>query len=63
MHENTTKLIQLMSEYKVTSKEVAELLQRSYQTVLKYRCKHNGNTIPTSLLELLELKLKARKEA
>ena len=62
MHKNTARLRVLMTEHKVTPKEVATLLNRGYQTILKYRCK-NGNIMPDSLLELLELKLKDRKGA
>lgn len=62
MHKNTARLRTLMVEHKVTPKEVAAMLSRSYQTILKYRCK-NGNIMPDSLLELLELKLKDRKGA
>lgn len=54
--DNTQRLCQLMAEYSVSPREVAEMLNRSYQTVLIWRSV-NAQNIPDSLLELLELKL------
>lgn len=59
---NTQRLCKLMDEHSVSPVEVAEMLNRSYKTVLIWRSKSEQN-IPHHLLELLELKLAQRKRA
>lgn len=59
LHQNTTRLHRLMTQHRVTPREVAALLNRSYQTVLTWRSTNDQN-IPDSMLELLELKLSQR---
>lgn len=54
--ENTEKLRKIMQRHALTPRQVAELLDRSYQSVLAWRS-INQQDIPDSLLELLELKL------
>lgn len=56
MHERTEKLISIMTAHSLTSRDVGQLLGRTEQTVLIWRCK-SGKIIPANLLELLELKL------
>ena len=46
-----------MARYQLTPRDVARLLNRSYQTVLIWRSV-SPQTIPDTLLELLELKLR-----
>lgn len=53
---NTSRLIRLMDEHKLTAKEVAQMLGRSAKTVRMWRCVSEPE-IPGNLLELLELKL------
>lgn len=59
---NTEKLRLLMQQHAVTPHQVAEILDRSYQTVLTWRSL-NQQDIPDSLLELLELKLLSNEVA
>ena len=59
IHQNTARLRRLMTQHQVTPREVAALLNRSYQTVLTWRSINDQN-IPDSMLELLELKLSKR---
>ncbi len=57
--DNTQRLCKVMADYSVSPREVAEMLNRSYQTVLIWRSVNDQN-IPDSMLELLELKLSLR---
>jgi len=59
--KNTEKLRQIMQRHALTSHQVAEILNRSCQTVRIWRCV-NTQDIPDSLLELLELKLTQSRE-
>lgn len=59
---NRQRLCQLMEDYSITPKEVAEMLNRSYRTVLIWRSKYRQD-IPDHLLELLELKLDGRQRS
>lgn len=61
-HPNTTRLKDLMARHRVSIKEVAQLLGRSSKTVRMWRSKTEPS-IPDTLLELLELKLKAAEKA
>lgn len=56
---NTQRLKDLMDKHRLSPAEVAELLNRSPQTVLEWRCS-NHRIISDNNLELLELKLAAR---
>ncbi len=56
---NTLKLRSLMQAHRLKPEEVGELVGRSRQSVKIWFCNHE-RTIPDQLLELLELKLKAR---
>lgn len=59
MHIRTKKLHKIMSDNELTCREVGDLLGRSEQTVLIWRCSTDANKkiIPSHQLELLELKL------
>lgn len=59
--KNTEKLRQLMQHHGVSPREVAAILNRSYQSVLIWRSV-NPQDIPDSLLELLEFKLLQRSK-
>lgn len=54
---NTQHLGQIMAHYALSPRDVSLLLNRSYQTVLAWRSV-SPQTIPDTLLELLELKLR-----
>lgn len=56
---NTLILRELMQAHDLSPSDVAEMTGRSYRTVLQWRsCR--SQTIPDSMLELLELKIQAR---
>lgn len=57
---NTHRLRALMDQYDLSPQDVADLLHRSYQTVLIWRSV-NQQTIPDNMLDLLEMKLAGRK--
>lgn len=59
---NTQRLKDLMSEYNLRIADVAELLDRSVQTVKEWRCQNSRN-ISKNNLELLESKLAHRGAA
>lgn len=56
MNTRTRKLLQLMSDHRLKSPEVAAMLNRNPQTVRLWRS-NVGRTIPADALELLEIKL------
>lgn len=57
MNTRTQQLRQLMRQHNLSVKQVAEMLNRTEQTVRIWLCKtENSKTIPQQLLELLELK-------
>lgn len=57
IHQNTRKLRALVEEYCVELSLISRLTGRSYQRVKDW---HSGkyHTVPDSMLELIELKLK-----
>lgn len=59
MNERTLKLITLMQLHRLSCADVADLLGRTEQTVMIWRCK-SQKVIPAQMLELLELKLQAQ---
>lgn len=59
---NTQRLKALMSEHNLRIADVAELLDRSVQTVKEWRCQNSRN-ISKNNLELLESKLAHRGAA
>lgn len=58
---NTLRLREIMRENSLTPLDVAEILNRSYQTVLIWRSV-NDQDIPDNLLRLLELHIKTGRE-
>lgn len=62
MHERTLKLIDIMTKRNLSCRDVGNILGRTEQTVLIWRCK-SGKIIPAHQLELLELKLNAQADA
>lgn len=56
---NTKLLKELMSQHRLSCKDVAELLDRSVSTVEEWRCA-SSRTISDSHLALLQLRLAAR---
>jgi len=56
MNTRTRKLLQLMSDHRLKSPEVAAMLNRNPQTVRLWRS-NVARTIPADALELLEIKL------
>lgn len=61
MHQNTTQLLEIIASNNLTTKDIAELLGRTNQTVRIWRSKNEGRVIPDHQLELLKLKLAQRK--
>ena len=58
-HPNTQRLHNLMETHQVSLKDVASLTRRTYNTVRQWRgCR--SQPIPSTILELLELKLSLR---
>ena len=53
-HENTQRLLHLMSACRLSIKDVAEMTGRSVQTVKIWRCANN-QTIPPRYLAVLEM--------
>lgn len=60
MHKNTKRLRELMAAARLNAPAVAELLNREAQTVRGWRVKTTTRPIPSTALELLELKLQQR---
>lgn len=58
--ENTQRLKELMSQHNLSCKDVAEMLNRSVQSVHEWRCQ-NSRIISDNHLELLRLKLASRR--
>ena len=58
---NTLRLREIMRENSLTPQDVAEILNRSYQTVLIWRSV-NDQDIPDNLLRLLELHIETGRE-
>lgn len=61
MHERTLLLHKIMTEHGLSCRDVADILDRSEQTVFIWRCKSNAKIIPAHQIELLQLKLEAAK--
>lgn len=61
MPEPKQQLIDLMREYKVSIKEVANILERSIPTVKNWRAANEANQPPKNELRLLKFELEARK--
>lgn len=59
---NSQRLKDLMSKHNLSAADVANLLNRSVQSVYEWRC-INSRDIPEQSLELLEIKLAQREEA
>lgn len=57
----SNELNDLMRAHNLRCKQVAELLGRSEKTVRNWRC-HCGPNIPSTLMELLRLKLQAQSQ-
>lgn len=57
MANRTDQLIQLMADNSLTIEKVAELLNRSPQTVRIWRCRTDKRAIPEHSLELLRAKV------
>lgn len=57
MASRTEQLIELMREHQLTIEKVAELLNRSTQTVRIWRCQTDKRSIPEHSLELLRVKV------
>jgi len=60
MDKRTKRLRDLMAKHNMTAADVAELLDRSPQTVRVWRCKYDARTIPCDALRVLELTLATR---
>lgn len=58
---NTTKLRKLMADNGLKAKDVAAIVRREPITVNIWRCADNRRVIPTELLNLVELTIKASK--
>lgn len=58
---NSLRLREIMRENSLTPLDVAEILNRSYQTVLIWRSV-NDQDIPDNLLRLLELHIEKGRE-
>ncbi len=61
MHHNTEQLLKLIDDNKLSTKDVAEMLGRTNQTVRIWRSKTGHRVIPDHQLELLRLKLASRQ--
>lgn len=61
LHPNTRKLRQLMADNSLKAKDVAAIVRREPITVNIWRCADNRRVIPTELLNLVELTIKAGK--
>lgn len=59
LHPNTSKLRKLMKDNKLKAKDVAAIVHREPITVNIWRCADNRRVIPTELLALVELTIKA----
>ena len=55
------ELIDLMTEYNVTIKEVAEILDKGAPTIKNWRAANEANQPPKNELRLLRFELEARK--
>ena len=55
------QLIDLMSEYNVSIREVAEILEKGKPTVKNWRAANEANQPPKNELRLLKFELEARK--
>lgn len=55
------QLIDLMSEYNVSIREVAEILEKGIPTVKNWRAANEANQPPKNELRLLKFELEARK--
>ncbi len=63
---NRERLFDLISEYKLEKREIAELVRVKVDTVENWMVSHESNhfeEMPDMAIELLELKLKDRKPA
>lgn len=60
MKTRKERLRELMTQHKLTARQVGEMLNRSRQTVLCWRSKWEAREIPEHSLELLEIKLAGR---
>lgn len=60
MNERTQALHDLIKEHNLSSRDVAELLGRTEQTVRHWRTESSVRPIPQDALELLKFKLKER---
>lgn len=54
MDKNTQRLREIMSDNKLSNKDVGALLGRSEQTVRIWSCINGGRVIPNTALKLLE---------
>lgn len=63
MHANTEQLRGLMDAHKLKTKDVAEQLDRSEQTVRIWRMENGPRVIPDHMLQLLRLKLESSEGA
>ena len=55
------QLIDLMSKYNVSIREVAEILEKGIPTVKNWRAANEANQPPKNELRLLKFELEARK--
>ena len=55
------QLVDLMSEYNVSIREVAEILEKGIPTVKNWRAANEANQPPKNELRLLKFELEARK--
>ena len=60
MKTRKERLCELMTQHKLTAREVGKMLNRSRHTVLCWRSKWEDREIPAHTLELLEIKLAGR---
>jgi len=63
MDKRTKRLRDLMAKHSMTAADVAELLDRSPQTVRVWRCRYDARVIPADALRVLELTLATRGKA
>lgn len=63
MNERTAKLRALMAKHKLQAADVAEILDRTPQTVRVWRCDYEARTIPADALRVLEMTLAQRGKA
>lgn len=60
MHERTKQLLDIMERYKLSVRDVAEITERTEQTVRVWRSKYGARIIPAQTLKLVETEMQLR---